>query len=90
MCDVAGGLGHMTMHIARQHPNINVIIQDLEETVNQAIGYWHGFGAELLEADRVDFLPFDFFKDSPVPDCDFYYVSFWSFDPSKCTDVDKP
>lgn len=75
VCDVAGGLGHMTMHIANLHPNINVMVQDLEETVNQAIGYWNGFGPELVEADRVDFLPFDFFKEPPIPDCDYYYVS---------------
>jgi len=72
--DVGGGLGYMTMHIAKMHPNINVIVQDLEETVNQAIGYWNGFGPELVEADRVDFLPFDFFQESPIPDCDYYYL----------------
>lgn len=69
----------MAMHIARLHPNISAIVQDLEEAVNQAIGYWNGFGAELVEDDRVDFMPFDFFKDSPLPDCDYYYVSLLLF-----------
>ncbi|TCD61790.1 hypothetical protein EIP91_007944 [Steccherinum ochraceum] len=73
-CDVGGGLGYMAMHIAKLNPNINVMVQDLEESVNQAIGYYHGYGPELLEQDRVDFLPFDFFKESPVPGCDYYYL----------------
>ncbi|KAH8101607.1 S-adenosyl-L-methionine-dependent methyltransferase [Cristinia sonorae] len=74
LCEVVGGLGHMSMHIARRHPNINVIVQDLESIVNQAIGYWNGFGAELVEQDRVDFLPLDPLVESPVEDCDYYYV----------------
>ncbi|THH26582.1 hypothetical protein EUX98_g7604 [Antrodiella citrinella] len=71
--DIGGGLGHMTMHIAKLHPNINVIIQDIEEAVNQAIGYWNGFGPELVANERVDFLPFNFLQEAPVEGCDFYY-----------------
>lgn len=77
----------MAMHIAKLNPNISVMVQDLEESVNQAIGYFNGFGPELLEEERADFMPFDFFKDSPVPDCDYYYVGKFSLLLSSQQDV---
>lgn len=74
VCDLGGGLGDMSMHIAKMNPNISVVVQDTEDTVNQAIGYWNGHAPELVEAKRVDFLPLDFLKDTPVKGCDYYYV----------------
>ena len=75
VCDVGGGIGHITMHFAKACPQIRVVLQDLPPTVEQAKGFWKESAPEIVEQGRVSFVSMDFIKESPVPEQDIYYVS---------------
>ncbi|KAJ7651964.1 S-adenosyl-L-methionine-dependent methyltransferase [Mycena polygramma] len=75
VCDVGGGNGHVTLELLKAFPQLKIVVQDLPTGVEQ--------GKELLESDpkmsaalkqRVQYVPLDFFKESPVEDCDVYYI----------------
>ncbi|KAJ6501494.1 S-adenosyl-L-methionine-dependent methyltransferase [Mycena vitilis] len=75
VCDVGGGHGHATLELVKVFPQLKIVVQDLPTAVEQ--------GKELLESDlnmdsalkkRVQYVPLDFFKESPVEDCDVYYI----------------
>ncbi|KAL1748366.1 O-methyltransferase-domain-containing protein [Schizophyllum fasciatum] len=68
--DVGGSKGHATMDVARAFPHMNVIVQDAPEVVAQGPAYWNTH----LPEGNVRFVPVDFFKQSPVSGCEYYYV----------------
>ena len=75
VCDVAGGIGNIPLQLARTHPNLRLILQDLPERIQQAINeIWPKECPEAIAEDRITFEPIGFFESSPVPDCDVYYV----------------
>lgn len=74
--DIGGGVGFQTMAFAKAHPHLQYILQDLPQTIRQAEAQvWPTQAPEPLKAGNIQFKPIDFFKESPVPDCDIYYVS---------------
>ena len=75
VCDVGGGIGSITLQLAKARPNLQLILQDLPERIQQAKSeVWPKECPEAITENRVTFEPIDFFKPSPVPGCDFYYV----------------
>ncbi|KAK7021282.1 hypothetical protein VNI00_017457 [Paramarasmius palmivorus] len=74
LCDVGGGNGHVTMGIIKSHPHLKLVIQDRPAVVQIAREFWATDYPEALEEGRVDFIPLDFFKDTPVEGCDVYHL----------------
>lgn len=70
LVDIGGSKGHATMDVARAFPHMKVIVQDAPEVVAQGPEYWNTH----LPEGNVSFTPIDFFKESPVPGCEYYYV----------------
>ncbi|KAI0081920.1 S-adenosyl-L-methionine-dependent methyltransferase [Panus rudis PR-1116 ss-1] len=74
VCDLGGGMGHVSMHILKATPQLQVVLQDLPATIEEAKGFWLKSAPELVEKHRVRFASVDFLKQSPVPDCDIYFL----------------
>ena len=65
----------MSLQLARAHPNLRLILQDLPERIQQAKNeVWPKECPEAIAERRIAFEPLDFFASSPVPGCDVYYV----------------
>ena len=67
--DIGGGTGATSVILARKHPSIRCIVQDLPEVVAQ--------GREQLPTElntQVSFIEHDFFQEQPVKDADVYFL----------------
>ena len=69
--DVGGSHGIASIEVARKYPSLHFVVQDREEVIK---------AAKLPDdvADRVKFMPYDFFQQQPVKDADVYYYR-WIF-----------
>jgi len=75
VCDVAGGVGNISLQLAKAYPNLRLILQDLPERIQQAKNeVWPKECPEAIAERRITFEPIDFFKSSPVPDCNVYFL----------------
>jgi len=74
ICDIAGGNGHVTMGLIKVHPHIKVVLQDQPQVIEMAKKFWETEHPGAIKKQRVQFAPFDFFKDVAVQGCDFYYI----------------
>ncbi|RDB28143.1 3-O-methyltransferase 2 [Hypsizygus marmoreus] len=74
ICDVGGGNGHATLALVKAFPKFKIILQDLPDVVNQGKDYWKKEIPDAVDKQRIEFVPLDFFADSPVKDSDFYYI----------------
>ncbi|KIK52991.1 hypothetical protein GYMLUDRAFT_49571 [Collybiopsis luxurians FD-317 M1] len=74
ICDIAGGNGHVTMGLLKAHPHLKLVLQDQPQVIDMAKKFWAKEHPSALEKQRVEFAPFDFFKDAAVEGCDFYYI----------------
>ncbi|KAJ6602932.1 S-adenosyl-L-methionine-dependent methyltransferase [Mycena sp. CBHHK59/15] len=76
VCDLGGGVGLMTMHLARAYPNLQLKLQDLPDRMMQARDkIWPAQCPDALEENRIEFKAIDFFTESPIEGCDVYYVN---------------
>jgi hypothetical protein len=75
VCDVGGGIGHVTMQLAKAHPTLQLKLQDLPERILQAKNeVWPKECPEAIQENRIEFEPIDFLSESPIKDCNVYYV----------------
>ncbi|KZT21972.1 S-adenosyl-L-methionine-dependent methyltransferase [Neolentinus lepideus HHB14362 ss-1] len=74
LCDVGGGNGHAALAVLKAFPHMRAIVQDQEHVVSTGKDLWIRECRGAVDGDRVSFLPIDFFKDTPAPDCDVYYA----------------
>ncbi|CAL1708128.1 unnamed protein product [Somion occarium] len=74
VCDIGGGVGHVSMHIIKACPQLRVVLQDLPATIEEAKRFWKESVPTLVTDGRVEFVPLDFLKGSPVAGCDFYFI----------------
>ncbi|KAJ7661851.1 S-adenosyl-L-methionine-dependent methyltransferase [Mycena rosella] len=75
VCDLGGGVGTMTMELARAHPHLQLKLQDMPERMVQAKNtIWLAHCPEALKENRIEFKAIDFFTESPIPGCDVYYL----------------
>ncbi|KIK66536.1 hypothetical protein GYMLUDRAFT_935360 [Collybiopsis luxurians FD-317 M1] len=75
ICDVAGSNGYVTMNLCKVYPHLKVVLQDQGPTVAIAEQFWAREHPTALEKNRVRFVPFNFFNETPVEGCDFYYLA---------------
>ena len=71
--DVGGSQGHISIALAQAFPNLSFIVQDRPETI---AGAESKIPSEV--ADRVKFMPHDFFTEQPVAGADVYLLR-WIF-----------
>ncbi len=76
VCDLGGGIGIISMQLADAHPNLRIVLQDLPSQIEIAKNeVWPKLCPAAVEDGRVEFKAIDFFSESPVKDCDVYFVS---------------
>lgn len=75
VCDLGAGVGFTSMELARTNPGIRIVLQDVNNVVQEAKLVWREVAADIVDQGRVEFVPTDFLKESPVANCDIYYVS---------------
>ena len=76
VCDVGGGIGNITLQLAKAYPNLNLKLQDLPERMIQARNeVWPKECPQALKEKRIEFKAIDFLAESPIPGCNIYYVS---------------
>ncbi|KAJ8691154.1 hypothetical protein PTI98_010751 [Pleurotus ostreatus] len=75
VCDLGSGNGNISIEISKHFPQLKITLQDLPETIREARKFWQTEYPEAINEGRVTFTPLDFFKESPVPGQDIYYLS---------------
>lgn len=81
VCDVGGGIGAISMQLLKKHPHLRIKLQDTPERIKQAKDdVWpkmcpEAFGSDDRSTETlVEFKTIDFLKESPIKDCDVYFM----------------
>ncbi|KAH7909765.1 S-adenosyl-L-methionine-dependent methyltransferase [Hygrophoropsis aurantiaca] len=74
VCDVGASIGTFSLPLAKKFPHIKITDQDLSEVLVQAKDVWAKDAPEVLQEQRVEFIPLNFFEESPVEGKDVYYL----------------
>lgn len=69
LVDIGGNQGNTSIALARAHPHLHCVVQDLSRFVD-------GVSAPHELRDRVTFMAHDFFTPQPVRDADVYFLRF--------------
>ncbi|KAJ3554256.1 hypothetical protein NM688_g3204 [Phlebia brevispora] len=64
--DVGGGTGHHSLVVAQAFENVEVVVQDREAVIPDAVKHWEANFPEAVKTGRVKFQGHDFFKPQPV------------------------
>ncbi|KAG7090647.1 hypothetical protein E1B28_009748 [Marasmius oreades] len=73
--DLGGGVGALTMELYKAHPHLHYILQDLPQVISRAeIETWPAQAPQALQDRKIEFKAVDFFKETPMPACDIYYL----------------
>ena len=68
-------MGHVCMHLAKSCPQLRVVLQDLPAVIEKAKTFWDETAPKVVQEGRARLEPINFLKESPVVDCDYYFVS---------------
>ncbi|KAF5335915.1 hypothetical protein D9757_005092 [Collybiopsis confluens] len=74
VCDIGGGNGHIMLDLIKSAPQLKAIIQDTPTVIEHGKELWGNDRPDLVQSGSVRFKAIDFFKDTPVACCDFYYL----------------
>ncbi|RDB19776.1 3-O-methyltransferase 2 [Hypsizygus marmoreus] len=75
VCDVGGGIGNITMQLAKMYPHLKLKLQDTPDRITQAAtNVWPAECPLAIVEDRIEFKAMDFFVESPIKGCDIYYL----------------
>ncbi|KAH8111801.1 S-adenosyl-L-methionine-dependent methyltransferase [Phellopilus nigrolimitatus] len=76
ICDIGAGKGDIMLMLARAYESylFRAVIQDRPAFIELSKQLWSSEYPEAIQEGRIDFVPIDFFKDTPVEGCDIYYV----------------
>ncbi|KIK62690.1 hypothetical protein GYMLUDRAFT_41605 [Collybiopsis luxurians FD-317 M1] len=74
--DVGGGIGSISLEIARSNPDLRFLIQEKPAVVQEGIKYWEKELPDALPTGRVSFAEHDFFTPQPVKNADVFMVRF--------------
>ncbi|KAJ6583050.1 O-methyltransferase [Mycena vulgaris] len=66
--DVGGGIGHVSLTIAKKYPQLRVVNQDLESPIEISKAHWKENFPAHLERQMVEFQVHDFFTPQPTKD----------------------
>jgi len=76
VCDLASGVGAISIELAKGFPNLRFVLQDMPNRLQQGkTEIWPERCPEALAQNRVQWAPIDLLTESPVRGCDVYYVS---------------
>ncbi|KAF9493340.1 S-adenosyl-L-methionine-dependent methyltransferase [Pleurotus eryngii] len=88
--DVGGGVGGMSMDLAKRYPNLRFVVQDRAQVITQARTVWEKEFPQALES-RVTLMPHNFFDENPVKGPDAFLLRYilhdWEDD--RCVDILK-
>ncbi|KAJ7202626.1 O-methyltransferase [Mycena pura] len=74
--DVGGGIGHLSLTIAKKYPQLRVVLQDLGPPIEISKNYWRETFPAHLEANKVEFQVHDFFTSQPVKDAAIFLLRY--------------
>ena len=75
VCDVGGGVGAITVQLAKTYPNLRIKLQDREDVIQRAkTEFWPKECPEAIAENRVEFKAMDFFTEPPIEGCNIYFV----------------
>ncbi|KAF7335076.1 hypothetical protein MVEN_02258100 [Mycena venus] len=74
--DVGGGIGHVSLTIARKYPHLRVVNQDLGQTIELSKAHWAETFVEHLDKQMVEFQAHDFLAPQPVKDAAVFFLRF--------------
>ncbi|RAO72498.1 uncharacterized protein BHQ10_008510 [Talaromyces amestolkiae] len=80
--DVGGSKGHVSLHLARQYPDLKFIVQDLPEVIDGAADHLLSLTQDSQDEkdaavkDRIEFAPHDMFEEQPVKNADIYLLRY--------------
>lgn len=75
VCDVGGGIGNVTILLAKRFPTLQLKLQDLPERILQARNeFWPRNCPEAIREKRIEFQSMDFLTESPIKNCNVYLL----------------
>ncbi|GJE88172.1 hypothetical protein PsYK624_042550 [Phanerochaete sordida] len=74
--DVGGGVGNLTMALAREHPHLRYVVQDRHAVAQEAEQLWQARMPGFVENGTVTLQGHDFFAEQPVKDADVFVVRY--------------
>jgi len=74
VCDVGAGIGAISRPLAVMHPHLKITHQDLPDVIIQAKDVWAKNAPEVLQSNRVEFIPLNFLEGTPAQGLDVYYL----------------
>jgi len=85
--DVGGGIGHVSLTIAKKYPHLRVVMQDLARSIELSKGYWKDNFPEHISKQMLKFQVHDFFSPQPIKDAAVFLLRYvlhnWSNDQAK-------
>ncbi|KAI9066884.1 S-adenosyl-L-methionine-dependent methyltransferase [Trametes sanguinea] len=64
--DVGGGIGSVSVQLAKPYPHLRLVVQDLQKTIDLAPKIWGSTHKDLFDSGRVSYQVQDFFKPQPA------------------------
>ncbi|KAH7908714.1 S-adenosyl-L-methionine-dependent methyltransferase [Hygrophoropsis aurantiaca] len=74
VCDVGASIGTFSLPLSKKFRHLKITDQDLPEVLVQAKDVWAKDAPEAVQEGRVEFIPLNFFEQSPVYGKDAYYL----------------
>ncbi|KAH9924169.1 S-adenosyl-L-methionine-dependent methyltransferase [Fomitopsis serialis] len=74
--DVGGGVGSMSLDLAKAFPSLRFVVQDLPVVIEQARAVWETEYAEAVSTGRVQLMAHDFLMEQPVKAADVYMLRY--------------
>jgi len=72
--DIGGGVGNLTLLLAKDFPQLKYVVQDLETVIPEAEKFFTAQAPDLVASGRVTLQVHDFFKPQPVKGAAVYYA----------------
>jgi hypothetical protein len=67
-------VGSFCMELHAQYPGINLVVQDKDSVIQQAVVVWNTKNPSAVFQGKVKFAAHDFFKKNPVVGADIYWL----------------
>ncbi|KAF7343087.1 hypothetical protein MVEN_01739100 [Mycena venus] len=74
--DVGGGIGHLSLTIAKRYPHLRVVNQDLAGPIELSKQYWQDNFPEHVNKQMIKFQVQDFFAPQSITDADVFLLRY--------------